>query len=32
MTYCYKNWNYMVLKEIALIGLDPTLGIENKLA
>ena len=32
MTYCYQNLNYMVSREIVLIGLDRTLEIENKLA
>ena len=31
MTYCYQNLNYMVSREILLIGLDRTLEIENKL-
>ena len=30
MTYCYENLNYMVSREIVLIGLDRTLEIENK--
>ena len=34
MTYhdCYQNLNYMVSREIVLIGLGRTLEIENKLA
>ena len=31
-TYCYQNLNYMVSREIVLIGLGRTLEIENKLA